>query len=198
MLQGMFRRNCFVQVGSCKKHQKRSFLQIQTVPQRITALGPTQTPNRPIPTSLGTAKHHLYLQKKKRQIHGSKIVLMMPGMARPREPHPPQRPRRNADFGTDKYRVLDTQHTMPRKWQPQKPSALTRDSEGRPSCGLPSTRSTGVGRFVLKVVPNHATRAWMKTLPVACFQVAHRARMFLAGRFVRGFAQGKEDKRLMT
>ena len=30
------------------------FLQIQAVPQRITALGPTQTPNRPIPTSLKT------------------------------------------------------------------------------------------------------------------------------------------------
>ena len=45
------------------------------------------------------------------------------------------------------YRVLDTQHTMPKKWQPQKPSALIRDSEGRPSCRLPSTRSTGVGGF---------------------------------------------------
>ena len=27
----------------------------------------------------------------------------------------------------DNYRVLDTQHTMPKKWQPQKPSALIRD-----------------------------------------------------------------------
>ena len=62
-MQGMLRSNCSVQARSCKKH---SFLKIQTVPQRITALGPTQTPNRPIPTS--------------RQTHGSKIILMMPGM----------------------------------------------------------------------------------------------------------------------
>ena len=27
----------------------------------------------------------------------------------------------------ENYRVLDTQHTMPKKWQPQKPSALIRD-----------------------------------------------------------------------
>ena len=49
------RSNCSVPVGIAKKH---SFLRISTVPQSITALGPTQTPNRPIPTLLETAKHN--------------------------------------------------------------------------------------------------------------------------------------------
>ena len=55
IMQGMFRSSCSVQLGNCKKH---SFLEIQTVPQRMTVLGCIQTPNRPIPTSLETAKHH--------------------------------------------------------------------------------------------------------------------------------------------
>ena len=42
----MFRSNCSVQLGNY------SLLEIQSVAQRSTALGPTQTPNRPIPTSL--------------------------------------------------------------------------------------------------------------------------------------------------
>ena len=38
--------------------QNHPFLQNSTVPQSITALGPTQTPNRQLPASLETAKHH--------------------------------------------------------------------------------------------------------------------------------------------
>ena len=75
-MQGMFRSNCSVQVGNCKKTH---FLQISTVPQVSLHLA------SPKPLT-GQFQHRLKQQNttsicnRKRQIHGNMIILMMLGM----------------------------------------------------------------------------------------------------------------------
>ena len=64
--------------------------------------------------------------------------------------------------------------------QPQKPSVLIRDSEGRPSCGLPSTRSTGVGGFDVWLLPENVPAWWYNPLSRPFFS-ARRPRLAFDG-----------------
>ena len=128
-------------------------------------------PPRPL---TGRFQHRLKQQntisicKKKRQNHSSKVILMMLGMqilrVRGKPPPPPRDLDETQVFSTqapktlENYRVLDTQHTMPKKQAAPKAFGFDKRSEGRPSCGLPSTRSTGVGGF------SHMPRAAMQSL----------------------------------